>query len=103
MREPRTGYSGSAELWVDGTMWRQNVVVDLTGYVEVVRVKTSEAVTYMEGVTWWDGYVKGLTWSEHIRLVGKLLELRLASGAVCRGILTGDGDGYLSGYGVSPF
>jgi hypothetical protein len=103
MREPRTSYNGPAELWVDGAMWRQDIAVRLTGYVEVIQVKTIGAVTRMDGVTWWDGYLSGLAWSEQIRLVGKLLELRLASGAICRGILTGDGDGYLSGYGMSPF
>jgi hypothetical protein len=93
MREPRTSYSGPAELWVDGAVWRQDIAVRLTGYVEVIQVKTIGAVTHMDGVTWW----------EQIRLVGKLLELRLTNGAICRGILTGDGDGYLSGYGMSPF
>ncbi len=103
MRELRSGYSGSAELWVDGARWQHGIAVDLTGYVEVVQVKTRGAVTRMDGVTWWDGYLNGLTSNEQTQLVGRPLHLRLAGGAVGRGILTGDGGGYLSGYGPTPF
>jgi hypothetical protein len=84
-------------------MWHQEIAVDLTGYVEVVRVKTAGAITHRDGVSWWDGYLNGLTRSEQLQLVGKPVELRLPAGGVGRGVLTRDGDGYLSGYGIPPF
>jgi hypothetical protein len=103
VRQQRSGYSGSAEVWVDGTLWQQVIAVDLTGYVEVVQLKTIGAITHVDGVTCWDGYLNGLTSKEQAQLVGKRLELRLIGGAVGRGILTEDGGGYLSGYGPTPF
>jgi hypothetical protein len=102
MREVRTAYTGSAELWVDGIKSR-NIAVELTGYVEVVEVRTVGAVTRMDGVTSWDGYINGLSEHEQHRLVGKRLELRLDSGEIGGGLLKTDGDGYLSGYGITPF
>jgi hypothetical protein len=102
MREVRTEYTGSAELWVDGAKSR-DVAVELTGYVEVIEVRTVGAVIRMDGVTSWDGYLNGLSEHEQRRLVGKRLELRLDSGEIGRGLLKADRDGYLSGYGVTPF
>jgi len=100
VRERRKTYTGSVEVWVNGSK-RFVTSARLVGYVHVSVIRTRSDDEPFEGPTSWDGHIE-ISEGEAQALFADQLELRSAEGWVGRARLDGTG-GRVEGFGVVPF
>jgi len=100
--ERRGSFEGLVEIWIGDTK-RLDAQVNLAKYVEVVEIRTTGGVQYMDGPESWDGYLVGV--SEHDRgsLIGEQLDLKLANGQTGRAVMKDYNSGFLTGVREAPF
>lgn len=100
--ESRGSYAGPAELWANDSKLF-DVEVALTGYVNVVHIKTIGYETDKDNTVSWNGVLLGgISETEQIRLLGQRLELHLPTGKVGNVVLANN-RGSLSGIRWPPF
>lgn len=105
MREERQHYCGLVRLSAGGQDYGE-VQVQLTGYVDVMKIPTTSGTIVRDGVTSWDGYLN-MTGSQLLKFYDDnnlTLELRFPDDRVGRAVLR-DLHGYVTGYGAegTPF
>lgn len=101
-REPRGTYTGPAELWA-GDSKVADVMVSLSGYVQVAHIKTIDREADKDNTVSWDGVLlDGLSQAEQTGLFGQHVELRLGNGKVGSAVFAGN-DGSISGLRWPPF
>jgi hypothetical protein len=103
VNEARTEYEGSAVIAVEGSERQFDVEVQLTGYVDVIKITTNGGVRYADGSRSWDGYItSGLSEADAIGLASDRLEIRLPDGRSGGAVLP-HADNYLRGFRAAPF
>lgn len=86
--ESRGSYAGTAELWAYNSKLF-DVEVALTGFVNVVPIKTMGSETDKDTTVSWNGVLLGgISEIEQNRLLGQRLELHLPTGKVGNVVLT---------------
>lgn len=102
LTEPRGSYSGSAEVWSNGSKLF-DVKVTLTGYVTVVPIAMIANEAERDYTTSWDGILlRGIPTTDQAMLPLGVVELRLPSGKVGY-VVFDNNEGSLKGVGWPPF
>jgi hypothetical protein len=100
MKEIRERFNGTVELDVEGI--RYGATAELTGYVDVIDVKTIGASLTMDGNTSWDGWISELEGTSLPVVFSKRMKLIFPNGEI-RVIVLRNMEGLITGTGVVPF
>ena len=101
VREQRKTFEGFVDIILDDG-GRENVKVTLSGYVDIVEVRTLGGLVRMDGRESWGGRFVGLSKASMAEIAGARLHLTFPNGQV-RVVAALDARGSIEGTGVTPF